>query len=213
MQVRSGPNRQLDPTLARAQYRGRADRYDMELLAFEPVRSAAIANLAVGEGATVLDVGCGTGLSFDPLKERIGAKGHIVGIEPSPEMLAHARTRIARHHWTGIELVQATAAAAPLRGRADGALFHFTHDVLQDEASVDHLLAHLKPGASVVAAGLQWAPSWCVPVNMFVLGAAYYSVTCLGGLQSPWQLLASRVKDLQVRTFGLGGVYIATGHV
>lgn len=213
MHLSRGTGRRPDPALAIAQYRRRAEHYDFELVAFEPVRRAAIARLELTEGATVIDVGCGTGLSFQPLKERIGAGGRIVGIDPSPEMLAQARLRIQRHHWTGISLVEATAHAAALHGRADAALFHFTHDVLQDEEALDHVLAHLKPGARVVAAGLQWGPPWSLPVNLFVLGAALYSVSCLGGLQQPWRLLTARLHDVRVRSPLIGGFYIACGRV
>lgn len=209
--VSSGSGRQPDLSRALAQYRRRAEHYDLELAAFEPVRAAAIAELAPRAGDTVLDVGCGTGLSFAPLKERIGPRGRIVGIEPSPDMLAHARERIAQQDLAGIELLESTADAAPLRGQADAALFHFTHDVLQDPRALDHVLAHLRSGARVVAAGLQWAPLWCVPVNLFVLGAALYSVTCLGGLERPWAALAARLRDVRVRTLGGGGIYIASG--
>ncbi|GAB3766831.1 hypothetical protein GCM10028796_26810 [Ramlibacter monticola] len=213
MPLPTGPGRMPDPSLARVQYSRRAGHYDLELMPFEPVRRDAIAALELQRGATVLDVGCGTGLSFEGLRQGVGAAGRIVGIEPSPEMLAQARRRIQGRRWNGIELLEATAAQAPLEGLADAALFHFTHDVLQDEAALDHILAHLKPGARVVAVGLQWAPAWCVPVNMFVLGAALYSVTCLAGLDQPWRLLAARLRDVRVRTPGFGGVYIASGDV
>ncbi len=147
------------------------------------------------------------------MKERLGPHGRIVGIDPSPEMLALARERVARHGWGGIELLQCGAAEAPLHGHADAALFHFTHDVLQDPRALDHLLAHLKAGARVVAAGLQWAPPWVVPVNAFVLGAALYSVSSLRGLEQPWKLLGARLADLQVRTLAAGGIYVASGRV
>ena len=209
----SGPGRRPDPSLNSAKYRFRAAHYDLELLPFEPVRSEAIALLDVRAGDTVIDVGCGTGLSFAPLEAKVGPRGRIVAIDPSPDMLALARERMRRQGWGNIELLQATAGEAPLRGHADAALFHFTHDVLRDHAALDHLLAHLKPGAHVVAAGLQWAPPWMVPANMFVLGAALYSVTCMEGLAQPWTLLARRLQDLEVRTRGFGGIYVASGRV
>jgi demethylmenaquinone methyltransferase/2-methoxy-6-polyprenyl-1,4-benzoquinol methylase len=213
MRIPSGPRRRPELARAVAQYARRAAHYDLELAPFEPVRTEAIALLDPPPGATVLDVGCGTGLSFAPLKRRIGAQGRIVGIDPSPDMLAKARARIARRHWSGITLLQAGAGSAPLEGLADAALFHFTHDVLRDPAALDHVLAHLKPGAPVVASGLQWAPPWMAATNLFVLGAALYSVTDLTGLQQPWDLLAARLAAVQVRTRGFGGIYIATGRV
>jgi demethylmenaquinone methyltransferase/2-methoxy-6-polyprenyl-1,4-benzoquinol methylase len=209
----SGPGRRPDVSAARARYRQRASRYDLELLPFEPLRTRAIELLDVAAGDTVLDIGCGTGLSFPPLKARLGPQGRIVAVDPSPEMLALAQERIARHHWSGIELLQAPAAAAPLHGRADAALFHFTHDVLREPEALDHVIAHLKPDARVVATGLQWAPPWLLPTNLFVWAATLYSVTCMEGLQQPWSLLARRLRDFHVRSYSWAGLFVAHGRV
>jgi SAM-dependent methyltransferase len=211
MRLSTGPGRRPDASRSCGTYRRRAAHYDLELAPFEPLRARAIAQLAPAAGATVLDIGCGTGLSFAPLLERIGASGRIVGVDPSPDMLALARHRVAHHGWSNIALLEAGAAQAPLQGHADAALFHFTHDVVREPASLDHVLAHLKPGARVVAAGLQWAPSWMVPANLFVLGAALYSTTTLDGLQQPWALLAQRLKSFEVQHFSWAGLYIASG--
>ena len=213
MQSPGGRGPRSDVSRVRAQYRARAARYDVELAAFEPLRREALELLDLHAGDTVLDVGCGTGLSFDGLKSRIGARGHIVGIDPSPEMLDQARVRIARHHWSGITLVPSTAAAAPLHGRADAAIFHFTHDVLRDPQALDHVFAHLKPGAQVVATGLQWAPPWLPLTNAFVLGAALYSVTSLDGLARPWDLLEKRLVDVRLHPKPWAGLYVLAGRV
>jgi ubiquinone/menaquinone biosynthesis C-methylase UbiE len=213
MHLSSGPGRRPDPSVARATYRRRAALYDVELAPFEPMRRKAIAQLAPATGATVLDIGCGTGLSFAPLLERIGPTGRIVGVDPSPDMLARARDRIACHGWSNVAVLEATADSAHLQGHADAALFHFTHDVLRNGAALDHVLAHLKPGATVVASGLQWAPPWLLPTNAFVLGAALYSVTTLEGLEQPWTLLEQRLQDFDLRSFPWVGLYIAGGRV
>lgn len=196
---------------ALAQYRRRARFYDLELLAFEPVRREAIARLDLRPGDHVLDVGCGTGLSFEGLQERIGPSGRIVGFDPSPDMLERARQRVADHAWGNVELHRSAAAQAPLRGHADAALFHFTHDVLRHAPSLHHVLAHLKAGAHVVATGLQWAPAWLPATNLFVLGAALYSVSSLDGLARPWDLLGAQLADLRVETRGWGGIYLLAG--
>ena len=130
-------------------------------------------------------------------------------------MLALARKRVARHGWSGVALRRApTRAAGAAAGLADAALFRFTHDVLRNPAALDHVLAHLKPGARVVASGLQWAPPWMVPTNLFVLGAALYSVSTLEGLEQPWTLLAQELQGFEVRGFPLGWYpYVAGGRV
>jgi demethylmenaquinone methyltransferase/2-methoxy-6-polyprenyl-1,4-benzoquinol methylase len=141
----------------------------------------------------------------------VGRIGRIVGIEQSPEMMAQAEDRVRANRWSNVELVLAPAAKARMHVMADAALFHFTHDILRDEASLANVFAHLKPGARVVAAGLQWAPPWAWPTNGFVMLAALYSTTSLEGLGHPWSRLASRLVDFRVQHTLLGGIYIASG--
>jgi SAM-dependent methyltransferase len=200
-----------DPRAALEQYRRRADSYDSELLLFEPIRTDAIEALELRSGDTVLDVGCGTGLSFELLEERVGDGGRVVGIEQCPEMMAKARQRVHRHDWHNTDLVCAPAASADVPALADAALFHFTHDVLRDLEAIANILSHLKPGAHVVASGLQWAPPWAWPMNGFVLLAAMYSVTSFEGLGHPWDKLAQRLTNVRVQTKLGGGIYIASG--
>lgn len=194
-----------------ALYRARSAHYDEELAPFEPLREAAIDRLNPETGQTVLDVGCGTGLSFAPLLRRLGPQGRIVGIEQCPDMLALARSRLVSGQTGQVKLVQARAEAARWRGKADAALLHFTHDIVRNPAALDKVFSHLKPGARVVATGLQWAPPWAVAVNAFVLGAALYSISSLDGLDRPWSGLQERLADLEVTTEWMGGVYIASG--
>lgn len=194
------------------QYRARANLYDMELQPFEPLRIEAIERLQLQPGEAVVDVGCGTGLSFEPLLQKLGDKGHIVGIEQCPEMMLKARERIAQANWaTQVSLLEASAQDAQWKGRADAAIFHFTHDVMRSPTAIDNVLAHLRPGARVVATGLQWAAPWAGPVNLFVMGAALYSVSSLDGLAQPWSELAKRLRDFNQQPTWMGSVYIASG--
>ncbi|MGH6639484.1 MAG: class I SAM-dependent methyltransferase [Polaromonas sp.] len=207
MKPDAGPDREA----ALAQYRARASFYDFELALLGPIRREAIARLALRSGDTVLDVGCGTGLSFEPLQQDIGAQGRIVGIEQCPEMLQQARDRIEQSQWKNVTTLCAPVELAEIPVMADAALFHFTHDILRQPEAVANVVRHLKPGAHVVAAGLQWAGPWLWPVNGFVLPAALHSTTTLEGLDRPWDKLAGQVGNMEVTTRLLGAVYIASG--
>lgn len=192
-------------------YQHRAAMYDLELSAFEPLRQQAIDALALQTGDGVLDVGCGTGLSFSALEDRIGPTGRITGIEQSPDMLERARQRVAQHQWGNIDLIEDAAASAPLSGMADAMLLHFTHDIVRQPAALTHLFAHLKPGARVVSTGLKWAPPWCGAVNLYVLSAALYSVSSLEGLEEPWSLLETHLSDFSMVPVMWGAGYVACG--
>ena len=208
-----GAGRKPDLSASQAQYRRRASRYDSELAPFEPWRIRAIDQLELRAGESVIDAGCGTGLSFERLRHGVGPGGRIVAFDPCAEMTAQASKRIRLHRWHNIELVTAPAQSVKLHGRADAALFHFTHDVLRDERALRHVLSHLKPGARVVATGLQWAPPWNWPANGFVLLAALYSVSSLEGLAQPWDRLATHLVDLRLEASALGGIFMASGRL
>jgi SAM-dependent methyltransferase len=201
-----------DRNRALVQYKERADRYDSELAPFEPLRLEAIERLGLQSGNVALDVGCGTGLSFQPLLDRLGRRGRVVGIEQCPEMMALARRRVQAGHWHQVTLVQAPVEEARWSRQADAALLHFTHDILRRPAALDHVLTHLRPGARVVATGLQWAAPWVWPVNLFVLGAALYSVSSLDGLAQPWSELAQRLEAFEVHPTWMGGIFMASGY-
>lgn len=196
-----------------ALYQHRASRYDLELQPFEPIRRQAIELLALQPGQTVLDLGCGTGLSLAPLVQAVGPSGHVVGVEQCPAMIQRAQQRVAEHGWPGVELLCQPVQDAALQGWADAAIFHFTHDILLSPAALAQVLRHLKPGARVVATGLQWAPPWAWASNLWVWSAAWYSISTLDGLEQPWKLLQAALPRLQVDSTWQGAVFIAHGQL
>ncbi len=72
-------------------------------------RALGIEMLGLMPGAQILDMGCGTGLNFSLLQQKIQPRGTIVGIDRSAEMLGQARRRAQRNGWTNIILLQADA--------------------------------------------------------------------------------------------------------
>jgi ubiquinone/menaquinone biosynthesis C-methylase UbiE len=59
-------------------------------------RTADLAGIQPGE--MVLDVGCGTGTLAMEVKPRVGATGHVFGIDPGAQQIARARSKAARHN-------------------------------------------------------------------------------------------------------------------
>ena len=75
------------------QYRLRAGVYDNELAMFEPLRREAVASLQLRPGASVLDVGCGSGYHLWRMRGE-GAEC-VVGIDPS--QLFYAQFQAIKH--------------------------------------------------------------------------------------------------------------------
>ena len=200
-----------DREAALRQYQWRAPAYDFQLMFARPARELAVTRLGLKRGDTVIDVGCGTGLSFPLLEERIGPHGRIIGIEQSPEMIGQARDRTKEHGWHNVTLVLSPAEEADIHVAADAALFCFTHDIMRMPKALDNIFRHLKPGARVVATGLKWAPGWNLPANLMVLYGGLASTTSLEGLRQPWSYLADRVSAFKVEQLFTRTVYLATG--
>lgn len=85
-----------------------------------PAYAAAVADLRLRPGDTVLDAGCGTGRALPPLRDAVGARGTVLGVDLTPAMLAAAvqagRQRSGR-------LLLADVSRLPVRTQALDAVF------------------------------------------------------------------------------------------
>jgi ubiquinone/menaquinone biosynthesis C-methylase UbiE len=169
--------------------------------------------LALARGDRVIDVACGTGANFRYLVERIGPEGHVIGVDLSPDMLEIARTRVQRHQWKNIALVEAPVEEAELPVQLDAALFSLTHDVLQSKPAVENIMRHLRPGARVASFGAKQPHGLGRPLAVVVRRIAGRYVTTFEGLDRPWRLLETQVPDLAVREVVLGCAYLAWGNL
>ena len=175
------------------------------------MRRRAIARLGLKSGETVLDVGCGTGLSFRHIEKYVGPQGAIIGVEQSPEMIAKARARAAQNGWNNVTLINAPAEEAAIARAADAVVFHFNHDLMQTPAALEKVFAATPRGARVVATGLKWARWWSPGVNLFVRVAAMRSTTTMAGLEEPWRYLEPYLTGMVIETTAGGGTYLAYG--
>lgn len=205
--ARPAPGHEATRTL----YGWRATSYELQLAPYEFIRRMAVDQLKLRSGDCVLDLGCGTGMSLPLLHEAVGPAGRVVGVDLSADMLVLALSRVQCEGWTNVELRCAAVEDAALPRRADAALLHFTHDILQSPAALDHVLAHLRPGARVVATGLKWTAPGLAPMNLLVGMHMAQSLTRYEGLAAPWQPLLERGVQLEVDTLMMGTIFVARG--
>ena len=191
-----------------------AERYDRALAILRPLqellRREAVSKLEPARGATVLDLGCGTGASFSLLVDLVGSSGVVVGVDQSAGMLAVARRRITETRWQNVELICAPVQHAALPP-AEAALFFFTHDLLRTRAAIDNVVAAIRPGSVVVAVGARQPAAAIAPIRWMAWRAMRRYVTTTDGLDHPWSLLAARLDAFTVEERMLRAVYVARG--
>jgi demethylmenaquinone methyltransferase/2-methoxy-6-polyprenyl-1,4-benzoquinol methylase len=201
-----------DRVRALSNYGAMAHTYDVRTASGEQWRRELVASLAPQPGEVILDVGCGTGRNFDRIQEGIGPGGRLLGIEPSAEMLAHARALVRRRGWTNVELVCAGAEEAAIPATADAVLFCAVHDVMRSPAALANVLGHVREGGRIVAGGAKWAAwrrSGALSLNLFTWKLNRECVSTFEGFQRPWTRLAGLVPDLHVEERYSGGGYVA----
>jgi ubiquinone/menaquinone biosynthesis C-methylase UbiE len=210
-----------------------APRYDRwtdlvfgRLLGVERYREETIDLLGPLDGATVLDIGCGTGRNFPLLVPRVGAGGRIIGLDYSEGMLTQARKRILANEWDNVELIRGDAAT--LQGvpeRVGAVLSIWCLGIVYDlGAALQRALDVLKPSGRIAimdfgrARPERGALHWLYPFYSFVLTrAGIDSREDLddAALRQRWdagrQLLRDRLVSVHEKTYLSGGGLIIAG--
>ena len=177
------------------------------------MRARTIEKLALRPGDRVLDVACGTGLSFPPLREAVGAGGEVIGIDISAEMMSLATQRVSEAGWQNVTLLESSIESANIPGPLDAVLFNFTHDVLRSPKALARIFAATGANAQIAIAGMKYAPWWMAPVNVIVRAKARPYMTTFEGLDKPWDLALPYLSEFEWSSALFGICYIGWGRV
>ncbi len=193
------------------QYRRIAASYDRKIRWGEEIRRQAFAEFDLRIGDVVVDVGCGTGLSFPLIEDAIGPSGTLIGVEQSPEMLALARARVDEAGWRNVTLVEASAEEAAIPVVADALIFFRVHDIVRSRVALQNVFRYAKRAARVLIVGTKWAPWWVFPLNVAIWLRLRAVAATRSGFGRPWDGVEHFVPDLCVRSVALGTTFIARG--
>lgn len=199
-------------------YGALAPNYDDADRIPERLRPLAVARLSLRPGDTVLDLGCGTGLSFELLEQGVGAEGRVIGVELTPDMLRLAEDRAERKGWTNITFIEGNAEEVEIPGPVDAALTFFTPHITVSRPAMSRALEALRPGGRVVVSGAKRAEGIKgFPVNLWYLlrfrawrfvPVRQLFTRLLRGSQ-PYETLGGLVGSLEREDYLGGCTYIA----
>ncbi|MGS2586057.1 class I SAM-dependent methyltransferase [Streptomyces hebeiensis] len=109
-----------DHTRVREFFGARAAGWDTRFPDDGPAYAAAVAALGLRPGDAVLDAGCGTGRALPALREAVGPRGTVLGVDLTPEML-QAAVRAGRR--SSGRLLLADVRRLPVRSETLDAVF------------------------------------------------------------------------------------------
>ena len=77
-------------------------------------RQGAVETMTVKQGATVVDMGCGSGANLPYLREAVGPEGQVIGVDISEGVLAHAREHVENEGWENVTVLHGDASNPPI---------------------------------------------------------------------------------------------------
>ena len=145
-----------------------------------------------------MEIGCGTGLNFGLVQQRIGPTGRLFGVDLCADMLERARQRVAAKGWDNVEEAAFSTFALSLEPRFD--------EVIAKAA------ATLAPGGRFVLLDLRMPDNWLrhlAPVLIWLVRP--FAVSLEVAKRQPWKSLQHRFPQYSYQKGYLGIVYLAIG--
>src|SRR3990172_2677403 len=202
-------------------YRHRARRYDISANLYRLVgfrlpayRRIAVEALGLREGETVVEISCGTGLNFPLLRQAVGPRGKIIGVDLTDAMLAQAARRVDEAGWWNVELVQADASRYEFPRGVNGVISTLAITLVPEfDDIVRHGSEALSDGGRFVVFDFKFPSRWyarpIVPLAAFLTRP--FGVRIEMASRHPWESIQKYFDQTTVREFYLGMAYVATG--
>ena len=116
--------------------------------------------LGASPGERIVDLGCGPGYYVRELLAEVGPSGSLLAVDPSPDMLALARSRCAG--FDNVTFLEGQAVKIPVDDAAADALLcvQVMEYVPETAAALAEMHRVLRPGGRVLVWDTDWGTAW-----------------------------------------------------
>jgi len=108
--------------------------------------------LEIPAGATVADIGAGTGYFTWRLARRVGPEGRVIAVDLQQAMLDRTAETVKQHGLVNVQFVRSTERDPKLQPRSVDVVFiaHSYHEFADPETMMEGVRRSLKPGGRLV---------------------------------------------------------------
>ena len=182
---------------------------------YHKARNFAIQQLQLEEGATVLNLPCGTGQNFEYFQKYMNGSGLIIGVDLSEGMLEKAKKKQTENNWNNIKIIKDDATQiTPVWIKENVGKSIQVDAIFCDlglsgfpewKKVIDNMLSILSPNGRLVI--MDWY------ISKPTLRGKFIKWIGKGEVDRPiYQYLENQVVNFKVdNTFNRGGVFVATG--
>jgi len=186
-------------------YRKRAGNYDFTANLYylfgyreRTYRRAAVQQLKLNPGDTVLELACGTGLNFPLYQQYIGLEGQIIGVDITDAMLDQARKRVTKANWKNVTLINQDASFFEPDSKVDAVISTYALSLIPDVRQVlFNIEKMLLPKGRLTLLDLQipddW-PNWFSDIAVNLMKP--FAITDEWVVQRPWETIVETVTEL-----------------
>ncbi|MCH7942924.1 MAG: arsenite methyltransferase [Proteobacteria bacterium] len=154
----------------------------------------------VNPGDVVLDLGSGAGIDIIIAGHKVGASGHVIGVDMTGDMIDHARANIAKAGLDNVEVREGLIEALPVDAASvDWVISNCVINLSPDKPAVFAEIARvLKPGGQMLVSDIvvESLPSWIRESKLL------YSACIAGAIDEAAYvegLVAAGLSDVEVR--------------
>ncbi len=201
-------------------YQRQAKNYDFSVklyrligLRIESYRLRVVQLLRLKRGDRVIELGCGTGLNFPLIMQKIGLEGRLIGVDITPGMIKCAQEKVDMYGWKNVELIQSDISLYEFPKNIDAVLSTGVFGYISEyDRVIEKACLALIPGGRLVILDLKkperW-PSWLF--NFYIWLASPFGVTHDYFRFKPWKSIEHYFPKTTFEEMYGGLIYIASG--